>query len=123
LGGRRPDEYGDHATALLRDRTVTARWGMADGCAFDAAGNLWVTLARANRIVAVSPERSVETIVEDPGGRLISGPTSIAWGGADMSDVYFGSLETPYIVRGRSSVPGLRMVHQREPGRRHPRQR
>jgi gluconolactonase len=89
---------------------------MADGCAFDAAGNLWVTLARANRIVAVTPQRSVETIAEDPRGRLMSGPTSIAWGGADMSDVYFGSLETPYIVRGRSSIPGLPMVHQRGPG-------
>jgi gluconolactonase len=116
LGGRRPDEYGDHAAALLGDRTVTSRWGMADGCAFDAAGNLWVTLARANRIVAVTPQRSVETIAEDPRGRLMSGPTSIAWGGADMSDVYFGSLETPYIVRGRSSIPGLPMVHQRGPG-------
>lgn len=116
LGGRRLDEYGDHAAALLGDRTVTSRWGMADGCAFDAAGNLWVTLARANRIVAVSPQRAVETIVEDPEGDLIRGPTSIAWGGADMSDVYFGSLETRYIVRGRSSISGLPMVHQREPG-------
>jgi gluconolactonase len=117
LGDRRPDEYGDHAAALLGQRAVTSRWGMADGCAFDAAGNLWVTLARANRIVAVSPQRAVTTIVEDPDGRLISGPTSIAWGGADMRDVYFGSLETPYIVRGRSSIPGLPMVHQRAPRR------
>jgi gluconolactonase len=116
LGNRRLDEYGDHAVALLGQRAVTARWGMADGCAFDAAGNLWVTLARANRIVAVSPQRSVTTIIEDPEGRLIDGPTSIAWGGADMRDVYFGSLESPYIVRGRSSIPGLPMVHQRAPG-------
>jgi gluconolactonase len=113
LGGRRPDEYGEHAGALLADRTVTRRWGMADGCAFDRAGNLWVTLARANRIVAVTPDRRVMTITEDPEGVLISGPTSIAWGGADMCDVYIGSLETPYIVRGRSSVPGMPMVHQR----------
>jgi gluconolactonase len=89
---------------------------MADGCAFDIVGNLWVTLARANRIVAVAPQRTVTTVVEDPAGQLIDGPTSIAWGGADMCDVYFGSLQTPYIVRGRSSVPGLPMVHQRAPG-------
>jgi sugar lactone lactonase YvrE len=113
LGGRRPDEYGEHARALLADRTVTRRWGMADGCAFDAEGNLWVTLARANRIVAVTPERKVVTIAEDPEGALINGPTSIAWGGSDLRDVYIGSLETPYILRGRSSLPGMPMVHQR----------
>jgi gluconolactonase len=113
LGGRRDDEYGEHAAVLLADRTVTQRWGMADGCAFDAAGNLWVTLARANRIMAVTPDRRVVTIVEDPPGTLLSGPTSIAWGGSDMCDVYIGSLETPYILRGRSSLPGMPMVHQR----------
>jgi sugar lactone lactonase YvrE len=113
LGGRRDDEYGDHAAALLADPSVTRRWGMADGCAFDAAGNLWVTLARANRIVAVTPDRHVLTIAEDPEGRLLTGPTSVAWGGEDMSDVYIGSLEAPYILRGRSSVPGMPMVHQR----------
>jgi sugar lactone lactonase YvrE len=113
LGGRRDDEYGDHAAALMADPTVTRRWGMADGCAFDAAGNLWVTLARANRIVAVTPDRRVETIVEDPQGALLRGPTSVAWGGDDRRDVYIGSLETPYILRGRSSLPGMPMVHQR----------
>jgi sugar lactone lactonase YvrE len=113
LGDRRDDEYGDHAVALLADPSVTRRWGMADGCAFDAAGNLWVTLARANRIVAVTPDRRVLTIAEDPEGALLSGPTSVAWGGADMCDVYIGSLETSYILRGRSSLPGMPMVHQR----------
>jgi sugar lactone lactonase YvrE len=114
LGGRQGDEYGDHAAELLRDRAVTKRWGMADGCAFDAAGNLWVTLARANRIVAVTPKRRILMIVEDPEGSLITAPTSIAWGGPDWRDIYIGSLEAPYVVRGRSSVPGLPMVHQRQ---------
>jgi sugar lactone lactonase YvrE len=113
LGGRRDDEYGEHAKALIADRSVTRRWGMADGCAFDAEGNLWVTLARANRIVAVRPDRDVIMIAEDPDGILLSGPTSVAWGGPDMRDVYVGSLETPYILKGRSSVPGMHMVHQR----------
>jgi sugar lactone lactonase YvrE len=113
LGGRRDDEYGEHAAALMADREVMRRWGMADGCAFDAAGNVWVTLARANRIVAVTPDRQVLTLAEDPEGRLLRGPTSVAWGGSDMRDVYIGSLETPYILRGRSSLPGMSMVHQR----------
>jgi len=75
---------------------------MADGCAFDAEGNLWVTLVLANRIVAISPD-----------GALLNGPTSIAWGGRDMRDIQIGSITTPYVLKGRSSVPGLPMVHQR----------
>jgi sugar lactone lactonase YvrE len=113
LGGRRADEYGDHAAALLADRAVTRRWGMADGCAFDEVGNLWVTLARANRIVALTPTRQVVTVADDPEGGLIAAPTSIAWGGPDGRDIYIGSLEAPYVVKGRSSVAGLLMIHQR----------
>jgi len=45
---------------------------------------------------------------------LLSGPTSIAWGGPDMCDVYIGSILTPYVLTGRSSVPGLPMVHQHQ---------
>jgi hypothetical protein len=44
---------------------------------------------------------------------VINMPTSVAWGGPDMRDVYFGCLARPYLVKGRSSVPGMPMVHQR----------
>ena len=112
LGGRRPDEFGPDHGRFLADPQVSRRWGMADGCAFDADGNLWVTLVLANRIVAIRPDGRVTVVVEDPDGALLSGPTSIAWGGQDMCDVYIGSIATPYVVKGRSSVPGLPMVHQ-----------
>lgn len=113
LGERRPDEFGDEALALLADPEVGRRWGMADGCAFDAGGNLWVTLVFANRIVAISPDGAASTIVEDADGKLLNAPTSVAWGGADLCDVYFGSLNAPYVVAGRSSVPGMAMPWQR----------
>ena len=86
---------------------------MADGCALDAHGNLWVTLVLANRIVAITPEGHTTVVVEDPEGKLVNAPTSVAWGGADMRDVYIGSIATPYVLKGRSSVPGMPMVHQR----------
>jgi gluconolactonase len=113
LGGRRPDEFGPDRGPLLADPEVGRRWGMADGCAFDAEGNLWVTLVLANRIVAISPDGRATTVIEDPDGTLLRGPTSIAWGGPDMRDIYIGSIATPYVLKGRSSVPGLPMVHQR----------
>ena len=86
---------------------------MADGCAFDADGNLWVTLVLANRIVAIRPGGRATVVLDDPDGAVLSRPTSIAWGGQDMCDIYIGSIMTPYVLKGRSSVPGLLMVHQR----------
>jgi gluconolactonase len=97
LGACRPDGLGH----------------MADGCAFDADGNLWVTLVLANKIVALTPDGDATVVIEDVEGRLLNCPTSIAWGGPDMCDVYIGSLATPYVLKGRSSVPGMPMVHQR----------
>ncbi len=111
LGARRPDEFGPDAAALLGD--AGPRWGMADGCALDAQGNLWVTLVLANKIVAITPEGHVTVVIEDPEGKVLSAPTSVAWGGADMRDVYIGSIAMPYVLKGRSSVPGMPMVHQR----------
>ncbi|OBK46867.1 SMP-30/gluconolactonase/LRE family protein [Mycobacterium sp. 1081908.1] len=113
LGDRRPDEFGPDAGRFLAYPQVGRRWGMADGCAFDADGNLWVTLVLANRIVAISPDGQATTIIEDADGALLKGPTSIAWGGQDMRDIYIGSIAAPYILKGRSSVPGLPLIHQR----------
>ena len=113
LGARRADEFGADATALLGDAQASRRWGMADGCALDSQGNLWVTLILANKIVAITPEGQVTVVIEDPEGKLVNAPTSVAWGGADMRDVYIGSIATPYVLKGRSSVPGMPMVHQR----------
>lgn len=113
LGGRRPDEYGPDEGRFLADPQVGRRWGMADGCAFDAEGNLWVTLVLANRIVAIRPDGTATTVIDDPDGALLNGPTSIAWGGHDMRDIYIGSITTPYVLKGRSSVPGMPMVHHR----------
>lgn len=113
LGDRRPDEFGPDAGRFLADPEVSRRWGMADGCAFDADGNLWVTLVLANRIVAIGPDGRATTVIEDPDGALLNAPTSIAWGGPDMRDIYIGSIATPYVLKGRSSVPGLPLIHQR----------
>ncbi|MCV7440817.1 SMP-30/gluconolactonase/LRE family protein [Mycobacterium paraense] len=113
LGDRRPDEFGPECGRFLADPETSRRWGMADGCAFDAEGNLWVTLVLANRIVAITPDGQATTVIDDPDGKLLRAPTSIAWGGEDMRDIYIGSIATPYVLKGRSSVPGLPLIHQR----------
>ena len=86
--------------------------GHPDNIAFDADGNLWAALPVANKIVAITPEGELVTIIEDPEGATMWTPTSIAWGGPDLMDVYIGSLGMPHILKGRSPVPGMPLLHQ-----------
>jgi gluconolactonase len=90
-----------------------ARFGATDGCGFDAEGNLWVTLVLANKVVAITPTYQVVTLIHDPTGELMSWPTNVSWGGADMCDLYIGTIRRDYVLHARSPVPGLPLVHQR----------
>jgi gluconolactonase len=90
-----------------------ADWPYTDGCAFDVEGNLWVTLPAANKIVAITPAQEMMTLIHDPTGTLMNDPTNVSFGGADMRDVYFGSIATDYVLKGRSPVAGMKLAHQR----------
>ena len=41
-------------------------------------------------------------------------PTNVTWGGADLRDLYIGSIASDYVVHARSPVAGLPLFHQRE---------
>jgi gluconolactonase len=87
--------------------------GYTDGCGMDAAGNLWVALPAANKIVAITPSGAVTEIAHDPTGTVMNHPTNIAWGGPDLRDLYVGSIRASHVLKARSPVPGLPMAHQR----------
>jgi gluconolactonase len=99
---------------VLADPSNTSRLGLTDGCGFDVEGNLWVTLVAANRIVAITPRGDVVPVIEDPTGEIMRQPTNVTWGGADMRDLYIGSITTDYIVQTRSPVAGLPLFHQHD---------
>ena len=113
--------YGEQAAAAVwgdrersdatADYAVLFGWGCTDGCAFDSAGNLWVTVPGTGRINAITPGGDVVLVAEDP--NVLLAPTNVAFGGDDGRDVYIGSLFAPYVVRGRSSVAGLMLAGQR----------
>jgi gluconolactonase len=92
---------------------VRGQLGMTDGCGFDQAGNLWVTLVMANKIIAIRPDGEVVTMLTDPDGSTMRHPTNVTWGGKDLCDLYIGSITTDYVVKVRSPIPGLPLVHQR----------
>jgi gluconolactonase len=113
--------YGEEAAYVLwgdgdRNQTtadwgVLSTWGCTDGCAFDVAGNLWVTVPAAGKINVITPDLEVVTVAEEPS--VLIAPTNVTFGGSDGCDVYIGSLFAPYVAKARSSVPGLMLAGQR----------
>ena len=87
--------------------------GLTDGCGFDQEGNLWVTLPMSNKVVAITPQFEVVTMIEDLEGEIMQAPTNVSWGGDDMCDLYVGSIRSNYVVHARSPIPGEPLVHQR----------
>ena len=87
--------------------------GYTDGVGMDADGNLWVCLPGANKVVAILPSLEVVTVIHDPGGETVNHPTNVTWGGADLKDLYIGSIRAGYVLKARSPVAGLALIHQR----------
>ena len=118
--------------------------GMIDGIAFDAHGNLWLTMIFADRLMAITPEGDALTLFEDGDpaavaaleaefasgravqfdtmmaahGRLAPWMASVTFGGPDLGTVFLGSLRGTTIPAFASPVPGLPMVHWPGPRRR-----
>lgn len=107
-----------------------------DGFAFDADGNLWVTLVIRNGVGIITPDGDYHVVFEDANDALLSTfeqkiadgsaqptdmmaaagqtlqfVTSVAFGGPDLRTVYIGSLGMSRLPTFRSPVPGLPMRH------------
>lgn len=110
--------------------------GAIDGFAFDADGNVWVTLVLRNGLGVITPDGDYHAVIEDPReevlktfeGKIASGSaepsdmmmaagpnlqfiTSIAFGGPDLRTAYLGSLAMSTLPTFRSPVAGLPLRH------------
>ena len=117
--------------------------GVPDGFAFDAYGNLWITFVNADRLVALTPDGDVLTLLDDgdpervaewdrhfaagtitpeilgsAAGTLAPMMASVTFGGPDLRTVYLGSLMGHTIPTFRSPVPGLPLPHWKASGAR-----
>ncbi|MCR5873227.1 SMP-30/gluconolactonase/LRE family protein [Phenylobacterium sp. J426] len=86
--------------------------GYTDGIGFDSEGNLWVCLPASNKVVAITPSGEVETVIHDPSGKIVNHPTNVTWGGADLKDLYVGSIRADYVLKARSPIAGQPQIHQ-----------
>ncbi|HSV48040.1 MAG TPA: SMP-30/gluconolactonase/LRE family protein [Ramlibacter sp.] len=110
--------------------------GFPDGFAFDSVGNLWITLILTERLIALTPEGEVLTLLDDGNpealaryeahyaagtttpelmgacrGTLAPMMASLTFGGPDLHTVYLGSLGGTTLPFFRSPVAGLPMSH------------
>lgn len=97
----------DHMTQAERNAL-----GHPDGLALDVDGNLYVVIPFANKVLAVTPGGQVITLLHDPDGEVLQRPTSIAFGGAGMQDLFITSMRAGSVFRVRSNIPGLRLPNQ-----------
>jgi sugar lactone lactonase YvrE len=112
--------------------------GMPDGIAFDSFGNLWATLVCTDRLIALTPEGEILTLLDDGDpaaterldrhyregtitpdimlparGTLAPWMSSVTFGGPDLRRVYLGSLLGTSLPSFEAPVAGLPMVHWR----------
>jgi len=110
--------------------------GFPDGFAFDAYGNLWITLIFTDELIAITPDGEVITLLDDSNpqskaalfeayqnqvvtpeilmatqGTLCPWMASLSFGGKDLKTVYLGSLRGTRIPFFESPVSGQKMIH------------
>jgi sugar lactone lactonase YvrE len=99
-----PDQVGidafdfDPTEGTLSNRRAAIRFPNArsgptwmtlpDGMALDAAGHLWVAVAGGGEVRRYAPTGELDSVVEMP----IACPTSVAFGGPDLTDLYITSM-------------------------------
>lgn len=108
----------DHMIADIRALPTAQRadLGYCDGIAFDAAGNLWVTLPFANKLVAITPDGRLKLMAYDPEGTMIAMPTNLCWAnlsgaGRAPRDLVVVSRGSGRIITTRTRVAGLPMAN------------
>ena len=136
---RRISRLRVHADGRCSDREVFGPanlGGIPDGFAFDSYGNLWITLIMAEKLVALTPEGELLTLLDDGNhdaiptfdkhfydgtmtpeimatckGSLAPWMASLTFGGPGLRTVYLGSLMGTTLPFFESPVAGLPMSH------------
>ena len=136
---RRISRLRAHPDGSLSDREIFGPAdlrGTPDGFAFDAFGNLWITIVQTDRLVALTPEGELLTLLDDcdpaqaavydqhfyagtmtpevmaaTKGTIAPWMASLTFGGPDLRTVYLGSLLGTTIPYFEAPVAGLPLAH------------
>jgi hypothetical protein len=139
--GRRITRFRLAPSGDLQARETFTSFGhgtFADGIAFDAEGQLWVTSIVSNRLFRIAPDGTIALVFEDgrpdhvdrieramadgsisrdlmylKSGRQVHNIASIAFGGPDLRTAYLGSLVGDTLASFHAPVAGLPLPHWR----------
>ena len=110
--------YDVTADRRVKDRRVFATLpeGWPDGMAVDVEGGVWVAVVRYGEVVRFKANGTIERRIKMPASMV----TSLAFGGADMMDLYVVTADNTEdvsrkgtIFRMRVEVPGLAVPQAR----------
>jgi len=141
--GRRLTRFALDPDGRVGERRTLAGFGPGtypDGLALDVEGALLVTSIVSNRVLRITPDGVVTTVLEDSDaahlawteaayladalgrphldiakGRRLKNLSNLAFGGPDMRTAWLGNLLGTTIPRVRLPVAGAEMVHYRAP--------
>src|SRR5215469_1807696 len=78
----------------------------ADGLGLAADGSYWVTLYRPDGLVRVTPQGSVQTVVDDHLASRLDAPSDLAWVGASLDRVVVANVGDRFLSIADLGVAG-----------------
>ncbi|MDI2030480.1 SMP-30/gluconolactonase/LRE family protein [Saccharopolyspora sp. TS4A08] len=86
--------------------------GRPDGLTVDAQGGVWVAMIRGGELRRYAPDGQLDRVVPLP----VSHPTSVAFGGADLGDLFVTSALDPLSAAEREQQPLAGRLLRLDPG-------
>ena len=106
----------DAASGAIANRRTFARIpvdaGVPDGLTLDADGGVWVALWNGGALHRYTPDGTLDCVVRVP----VTHPTSCAFGGADLRDLYVTTAAIALDARERDRQPHAGGVFRCRPG-------
>ncbi|HOE35668.1 MAG: SMP-30/gluconolactonase/LRE family protein [Chloroflexi bacterium] len=90
-----------HEKELFFSTSLRRHPGTPDGLCVDAAGNIWSAIWDGSKVIQLSPQAEILQEIYLP----VSRPTSIAFGGADLRDLYITSASVDLTPEQLSNQP------------------
>ncbi len=98
----------EDGSAGAREVVVELPRNVPDGVAFDAHGNLYISLYNPNIIYRFDRNsQELTTLYDDWEQLILIAPTNIAFGGEDMKTLFIASLCGWNIISAQMDIPGL----------------
>jgi gluconolactonase len=92
-----------------------------NGLALATEGDLYVCCYASDEIWRIRPDRTLTLVAWDPFRLLLGGPTNMAFGRADLADLYVANLGRTTITRAAIGRKGHPLVAQRIKTKKRPR--